>query len=154
LNSLKDDVMLAAGANVTLTPNGNTLTIASTGGDGVWSLNGSDAYYNAGNVGIGTSSPAERLTITEVPGYNNGLKLTGNADGGTGMTLENTSAGGHRYALLSGGSLDGVGAGGFGIFDDTVGDYRLGISALGNVGIGTPTPVTKLTVATLRLAYG
>jgi hypothetical protein len=146
LNNLKDDVTLAAGANVTLTPNGNTLIIASSGASGVWSLNGNDAFYNGGNVGIGTSSPAERLTIAGVPSYNNGLKLTGNADGGTGMTLENTSAGGHRYSLLSGGVADGVGVGGFGIFDDTIGDYRLGISALGNVGIGTAIPARKLTV--------
>jgi hypothetical protein len=154
LNNLRDNVTLAAGANVTLTPNGNTVTIASTGGPGVWSLSGNDTFYNAGNVGIGTSSPAERLTIAEVTSYNNGLKLIGSADAGTGMSLENTSAGGHRYALLSGGLADGVGAGGFGIFDDTVGDYRLGINALGNVGIGTATPASKLTVATLRLGYG
>jgi hypothetical protein len=34
LNGLKDDVTLAAGANVTITPSGNTLTIAATGGSG------------------------------------------------------------------------------------------------------------------------
>jgi len=32
LNGLRDDVTLAAGANVSLTPNGNTLTISSSGG--------------------------------------------------------------------------------------------------------------------------
>jgi hypothetical protein len=34
LNGLHDDVTLAAGANVTITPSGNTLTIAATGGSG------------------------------------------------------------------------------------------------------------------------
>ncbi len=34
VNTLKDDVMLAAGANITITPSGNTLTIASTGNGG------------------------------------------------------------------------------------------------------------------------
>ena len=34
LNTLKDDVTLAAGTNVTITPSGQTLTIASTGGGG------------------------------------------------------------------------------------------------------------------------
>jgi hypothetical protein len=154
LNNLRDNVTLAAGANVTLTPNGNTLTIASTGGvGGVWSLNGNNAFYNGGNVGIGTSNPMEQLTIAGVSSYNNGLKLTGNADAGTGLALENTSAGGHKYALLSGGSADGVGVGGLGIYDDTVGDYRLAISAAGNVGIGTAVPQAKLDVAgTIRLA--
>ena len=33
LNGLKDDVVLTAGSNITLTPNGNTLTIASTAAD-------------------------------------------------------------------------------------------------------------------------
>ena len=50
-NGLRDGVTLAAGANVTITPAGNTLTIASSGvgGSGIWSVNGNNAYYNAGN---------------------------------------------------------------------------------------------------------
>src|SRR5438105_3614344 len=58
LNSLRDNVTLAAGANVTISPSGNTLTIASVGAGsaGIWSLNGANTYYNGGNVGIGTST--------------------------------------------------------------------------------------------------
>lgn len=33
-NTLTGDVVLAAGANITLTPSGNTITIASSGGGG------------------------------------------------------------------------------------------------------------------------
>ncbi len=74
LNNLKDNVTLEAGPNVTITPSGNMLTIASTGGGGggssLWSLAGTDAYYNAGNVGIGTSTPANKLTVrTPTVGY-------------------------------------------------------------------------------------
>jgi len=155
LNNLRDNVTLSAGVNVTITPGPNSLTIASAGagGTGIWEVSNNHTYYTAGNVGIGTSIPAERLTIAGVSSYNNGLKLTGNADAGTGLTLENTSAGGHKYALLSGGSANGVGAGGLGIYDDTVGDYRLAISADGNVGIGTALPQAKLdVVGTIRLA--
>lgn len=35
LNGLTGDVVLAAGSNITLTPVGNTITIASTGGGGL-----------------------------------------------------------------------------------------------------------------------
>jgi len=33
-------------------------------GDSHWSLNGFDTYYNDGNVGIGTSSPSEKLDVS------------------------------------------------------------------------------------------
>jgi hypothetical protein len=60
LNGLADNVTLSAGTNVTLTTSGNTLTIASggVGGAGIWSVNANDTYYNAGNVGIGTTTPS------------------------------------------------------------------------------------------------
>jgi hypothetical protein len=99
-----------------------------------------------GDVGIGTTAPTEKLTIAGVSNYNNGLKLTGNAAGGTGLALENTSTFGHKFALLSGGAADDIGVGAFGIYDDTIGAYRLAIGAGGNVGIGTATPQAKLDV--------
>ena len=72
------------------------------GADGVWSLSGVNAFFNGGNVGIGASNPAERLTIANVAAYNTGLKLTGNSAGGVGLALESTADGGHKYSLLSG----------------------------------------------------
>jgi hypothetical protein len=150
LNGLKDDSTLAAGNNVTLTPNGNILTIdAATGGGGsIWAQLNTNAYYNLGNVGIGTTTPLENLTIAGVTSFNTGLKLTGNAASGTGLALENTSSGGHKFDMLSGGASDGIGVGAFGIFDETSGSYRLAVGSGGNVGIGTSTPASKLTVFT------
>ena len=60
VNTLKDNVILQAGSNVTISPSGNTLTIASAGvgGSGIWSVLNNNAYYNAGNVGIGTTTPS------------------------------------------------------------------------------------------------
>ena len=149
LNALKDDVTLAAGSNVTITPSGNTLTIdsAGAGGSGIWNLNGASAYYTNGNVGIGTANPQEKLTIAGVTSFNNGLKLTGNSINGTGIAIENTSSGGHKFDLLSGGVNDGIGVGAFGLFDETMGSYPLAIATNGNVGIGTSTPGSKLEVA-------
>src|ERR1039457_1682143 len=71
LNGLKDDVTLEAGNNVSLTPNGNTLTIAAAtgGGSRIWSALNNNAFYNAGNVGIGTTSPQEKLTLAGVTSY-------------------------------------------------------------------------------------
>ncbi|PYK61413.1 MAG: hypothetical protein DME21_09265 [Verrucomicrobia bacterium] len=135
LNRLHDDIVLAAVAPLSLTPNGNTLTLSTAGGGGgVWSINANNAYYTAGNVGIGLDNPQERLTIAGVPNYNNGLKLTGNLAGGTGMALENTSSGGHKYSFFSAGSGNAIGAGGFGVYDDTAAAYRLAIGANGNIG--------------------
>ncbi|MDO5981444.1 fibronectin type III domain-containing protein [Flavivirga spongiicola] len=45
----------------------NTLAIttnpASGGGSGNWTLNNQDVYYNTGNVGIGTTTPDEKLAV-------------------------------------------------------------------------------------------
>src|SRR5262245_50331672 len=50
---------------------GNVLSYNGTGfnwldlslANNVWALNGANAYYNSGNVGIGTAAPARRLTV-------------------------------------------------------------------------------------------
>jgi hypothetical protein len=56
LNGLRDDVTLAPGANVTITPSGNTLTIASTVTSGFWSWTG-NAGTTPGINFIGTTDP-------------------------------------------------------------------------------------------------
>lgn len=123
----------------------------------VWSLNGASAYYNSGNVGIGTTTPAHRLSLAGGP--------TWTANGWTGaLALPNASAlgwhanaGGQRFGL-------GVSSGGLYWFrtasdPGTAGSaaqYDMILTDSGRLGIGTTTPGSKLTVRTTGAfsAYG
>ncbi len=107
---------------------------------GIWTVAGPNVYRAAGKVGIGTNAPAENLTIANVPGYDLGLKLTGNGNG-TGMALESTATGGHKFALFSAGTGVTAPVGSFSLFDDTAGKYRLTLSSAGNFGINNAAPV-------------
>lgn len=133
LNALKDDITLAAGPNVTITPNGNTLTISSAGagGAGIWSVDANNTYYNAGGVGVGTSTPKGALQLAS-----GGLAVTGAsspyAGAGAGAFLESTAAyGGLLFAYDYGANAP---------------RNLLLNSPGGNVGVGTLTPTAKLTV--------
>ncbi len=77
INSLKDNVNLVAGSNITITPSGQNLTISSTSGgiggsgtsnylplfSGSTTLGNSIVYQNAGNIGINATDPTERLDV-------------------------------------------------------------------------------------------
>ena len=133
VNGLTDAVTLAPGANITITPLGDSLTIASSGG--VFSLNGTDAYYNGGNVGIGTTAPQSRLEV-QTPNDNYGITYT------DGTTRLNT----YINSFLGG-------AGGIGtqsnhpLFFYAGNAPRMIINTFGQVGIGTTTPFARLHLA-------
>jgi len=135
LNNLRDNVTLAAGANVTLTPSGNTLTIAAAGGgsNGVWSLNGANTFYNGGNVGVGTNAPANRLTVRTGPA-NYGFEHT---DGDVRLSTYLGAPFGGWLGTISPHKLNFfVGNGGSSLTVDTT----------GNIGMGTLDPAAKLDV--------
>ncbi|MFO1499873.1 MAG: hypothetical protein U1G07_16020 [Verrucomicrobiota bacterium] len=154
LNGLRDDVTLSAVGNVTLTADGNNLTIASVGGGGsggdIWALNNTSAYYAAGHVGIGTPTPNHRLRISGGPAW------TGHAWGGA-LELDNAAA--IAWNANASGNHFGVGqtTDGFFIFSTASNpgaggippSYRMVIDNAGNMGVGTPwgySLTSKLTV--------
>jgi hypothetical protein len=151
LNGLKDDVTLAAGNNVTLTPNGNTVTIdaASGGGSNIWSKLNNNAYYTEGSVGIGTNSPTAgvRLEVSGATklnaGGSGGYLLLHTPSGESGMSVIGNNRADVRFDGATLKLLAGVGPGAM------PSQNGIAISTNGSVGIGTTTPIpgNKLEVA-------
>lgn len=109
LNSLRDDVTLAAGSNITITPAGNTLTIASTGGSVNAILNQTTLQPSANFNISGSGTAGGQLTggvINATTQYNlNNLRILSNAG------VENLFVGGGAGVGGSGNSFFGYGAG-------------------------------------------
>jgi hypothetical protein len=150
LNGLKDNIILAPGTNVTMTTNGNLLTLSATGagGSGIWSVLNNNAYYNAGNVGIGTTAPTAALDVRGSLTLETGGSAT--LYTGTGATELN------RYLNIinspSSASASGLKAGGI-LVSDTYAYANPGKNDLvvkGGAGIGTGSwdSQTKFTVRT------
>jgi hypothetical protein len=100
LNGLRGDVQLAAGANITITPSGNTLTIAA-GNGGIGAV-----AHNATLVGNGTAASPLGVAVP--------LALTGAVDQGAIISLHNTSTAGPPN-LLRGIGLSAISENGIGL---------------------------------------
>ena len=114
----------------------------------IWSRTGTVAHYDAGNVGIGTSTPAHRLSLAGGPNWtgNNwagAIELAnGAAIGWQANQGEKRFGMGHSFGgfyLFRTASDPGTTTGGPALYDFVVNDE-------GNVGIGTTTPTGRLHV--------
>lgn len=130
-------VPAAPAAGQVLSFDGNGLNWTAPGaGDGIWSLNGSDAYRSTGNVGIGTDSPAAKLELRTATGGSYGLIH---------------SAGAIRLGSYIGSSASGAIGGWLGTLSDDAlhffvnnGQPAVTVSKVGALGVGTSTPGAKL----------
>ena len=92
----------------------------------------------AGNVGIGTTAPSSILHIVDTSANNTTLTI------GEGGEVPTIKAGGSNTDL----KIEAVGAGGY-LQLVTNSNPRIHISAAGNVGIGTTSPGSKLSIVGL-----
>ncbi|MHC4752579.1 MAG: PASTA domain-containing protein [Planctomycetota bacterium] len=117
-------------------------------GDSLWTLSGSNIYYNDGNVGIGMSSPDEKLTVSgtikSIASASDGHAIFGYSTGTFGLGV---------YGTNNSGNFGYLGSSSYGVYgkaeagDDWAGYFEGNGYFSGNVGIGTSSPDEKLTVS-------
>src|SRR3989339_302772 len=136
LNGLNDAVTLVAGSNVTITPNGNNLTISSTGGGGggisgsgtsnylplftaSTTLGNSVIYQTGGNIGIGTITPTAKLDVSGSDALINGLTI----GRGTG-NISSNSVFGYRALYSNTTGNENTANGMYALYSNTTGSYN------------------------------
>jgi hypothetical protein len=108
------------------------------------------AVKDDGNVGIGTTSPSQRLDVLGAGLFGShgagtySLAISNNDQSNVRFRITNTGTGGQSFSIVGG--IPGASNSGLSIYDETNTATRLYINSSGNVGIGTTSPATKLTV--------
>jgi len=124
----------------------------SNGGASLWNKNGSNVYYNKGNVGIGTTNPGAKLSVFESGTNVIGAQISGGTSAVQGINIIPVLGGGGYNPLSSTGDMgiifsNGTSNGG-NLLIAPWSSSASGIKIMhnGNVGIGTSAPVAKLDV--------
>jgi hypothetical protein len=135
LNGLFDNVTVAAGANITITPSGNTLTIAATGVL-------ADVAHNTTLTGNGTqASPlgvAVPLKLSGGVQFGSVLEVSNTNEGSNGVTVNAGSGTFGGNAVVATGGTGTTGLGGIGVRGDGGGSFSGGGGA-GTAGVGGDT---------------
>ena len=113
---------------------GSAAPISATGSNNIVLSDGDgvvrQTINSSGQVGIGTTSPAETLHLKDTRAI---------------LRLEPTAVGGTTFNIRNG--VSGVGEGGLSFYDVTAAATRAVIDSSGNVGIGVTAPLDKLSVS-------
>ena len=100
---------------------------------------------SSGNVGIGTSSPTQKLHISNNGNAYQLIDSSGIANGYNAATLYKNSERQYRVGTL--GTVGGFAGGALVVYDETAAAWRMVINSAGNVGIGTSSPTYKVDVS-------
>ena len=150
VNGLRDDVVLSAGPNVTITPSGNTLTI---GGSSGWRLGG-NVGTTAGVDFVGTTdNQALQLKVnnTVALGFTPGVTVP-NVVGGLAAIIPTVIGNGVSGAVVAGGNapagpVSGFGSGDFQAVYDSDGTVGGGFGNKAGTDNGNPEDAPFATVA-------
>jgi hypothetical protein len=142
-------------SNQVLSTNGSgTLSWATAGGgSSQWTTTGSDIYYNTGNVGFGTSTPAAKIHVSGttdatqriiVNGTGNTSSIKLQYNGTEVVQLQNYQSSEVQFGTTSNAFLALV----------TNNTERMRITGAGNIGIATTSPDAKVHIASGGFQYG
>jgi hypothetical protein len=151
LNSLKGDINITGGSNITVTPSGQNIEISTSAsnvdGSGTagkipkWSdsntLTDSVINENNSNIGIGTTSTAVKLDILDTVNQTS-IRVTNNNYNNYLIQKTRTDSS-QTLGIKEFGSNGGLAL-------VTAGTQRLNVNNLGNIGIGITSPLETLDV--------
>ena len=142
------DCVTSAYSISTLVSMGRTFNFAK-GPAAQWLQNGTSGYYNAGNVGIGTTSPQSALDVSGSIVLSDGNAFATNKYYSGGWKYKANGWGGHMQYFSTGGLglfVNAQNSSGAGVAVTDI--QALSVSANGNVGIGTTNPASLLQLGT------